>query len=134
MEQVRIDKYLWAIRLFKTRSLATKACNAGKVKHNGVSIKPSFQVREGMVISARVHHVLRTIEVVKLIDKRVGASIAETCYKDLTPKEEFERVRSERSRLLSHEKRDRGIGRPTKKERRDIEDFKSGGFDDWEDW
>ncbi len=132
MDQVRIDKYMWAIRLFKTRSLATKACNAGKVKIDGISIKPAHQVRVGTVFTVRVNHLLKTIEVVQLIEKRVGAKIAAECYKDLTPEEDVAKVKS--AAFYSHEQRERGVGRPTKKERREIEDFKDDALDDWEEW
>lgn len=132
MEEVRIDKYLWAIRLYKTRSLATKACNAGKVKINGISIKPSHIVKVGTIFTCRVNHLLKTIEVVQVIDKRVGAKIAVECYKDLTPEEDKVQVKS--AAFYSHEQRDAGIGRPTKRERRQIDDFKEDSFDDWEEW
>ncbi len=133
MEQTRIDKYMWAIRLFKTRSSATKACLAGKVKINGDSVKPSQNIAVGTVFTARVNYMLKSIQVDKVIDKRVGAKIAQECYTDLTPEEEIQN-RKQRS-AFTHEYRNRGVGRPTKKERREIEDFKEDtNFEGWEDW
>lgn len=132
MEQVRIDKYLWSIRLFKTRTMATTACNAGKVKIDGQSVKPAYNIKVGDVFSVRVNYQVKEIEVVQLIEKRVGAKVAVECYKDVTPEEL--KVDMHRSAFYNSERRDRGTGRPTKKERRDIEDFKSDEFDDWEDW
>lgn len=132
MEEVRIDKYLWAIRLFKTRTKATKACNAGKVKIDGQSVKPAQTIQVGHVFTVRVNHEVKTIEVVELVEKRVGFSIAKTCYKDITPEED--KLNVNKSAFYSSERRDRGTGRPTKKERRDIEEFKDNDFDGWEDW
>lgn len=132
MEQVRIDKYLWSIRLFKTRTMATTACNAGKVKIEGQSVKPAYQVKVGDVFSVRVNYQVKHIKALKLIEKRVGAKVAVECYKDVTPDEL--KVDVNRSAFYNRERRDRGTGRPTKKERRDIEDFKKDEFEDWEDW
>jgi len=122
MTKTRIDKYLWAIRIFKTRSLATTACNAGKVKINGQSIKPSYQIKVDDVFTVRKNHQVHTLQVLALIEKRVGAKIAVTCYKDITPEED--KINIHRSAFYARERRDRGSGRPTKKERRDIEEFK----------
>ena len=133
MEETRIDKYLWAIRLFKTRSLATKTCNAGKVKIDGNSVKPSQLIRVGDVFSVRVNYEVKTIEVVEVIEKRVGYEIAKNCYKDITPEED--KINRQSPTFISNERRDRGTGRPTKKERRDIEEFKDdNGYEGWEDW
>lgn len=132
LSQVRIDKYLWAIRFFKTRTLATTACNAGKVKINGQSIKPAYKVKVGDVFSVRKNHQVLTIEVLQVIEKRVGAKIAVECYKDITPEED--KVNIHRSAFYTNERRDRGTGRPTKKERRDIQEFKEDDFENWEEW
>lgn len=132
IEAVRIDKYLWAIRIFKTRTIATTACNAGKVKINDQNVKPSYKVKSGDVFKVRVNHQVRTIEVVNIIEKRVGAKIAVECYNDITPEED--KIDFAKAAFHSPERRDRGAGRPTKKERRDIENFKEEDFDDWENW
>jgi len=132
MNQVRIDKYLCAIRFFKTRSKATTACNAGKVKINGQSVKPSTQLKIGDIFSIRKNHQVHIIEVTDLIEKRVAAKIAVECYKDITPEED--KINIHRSAFYNNERRDKGIGRPTKKQRRDIEDFKQDDFENWEDW
>ena len=132
MEEVRIDKYLWAIRLFKTRTKATTACNAGKVKLNGQSVKPAQSIQVGDVFKVRINHEVKTIEVVQLLEKRVGYSIAKECYRDITP--ENEKLNVQKSAFFTSERRDRGTGRPTKKERREIEDFKDYRFEGWEDW
>lgn len=132
MNEVRIDKYLWAIRFFKTRTKATTACNAGKVKMDGNSVKPSQNVKIGDVFKVRINHEVKTIEILQLLDKRVGFQIAKDCYKDITP--EDEKLNVQRSAFYTSERRDRGTGRPTKKERREIEDFKTEDFEDWEEW
>ena len=132
MEEVRIDKYIWSIRLFKTRTLATKKCNAGKVKIDGNSVKPAQTIQVGDVFTVRKYHQVKTIKVLKLIKKRVGYDIAKDCYKDITPEED--KIDVHRSAFYTSERRDQGTGRPTKKERREIEDFKRNSYDDWEEW
>ncbi|MCO5232361.1 MAG: RNA-binding S4 domain-containing protein [Chitinophagales bacterium] len=123
LAKTRIDKWLWATRWFKTRTLATDACSAGKVKVEGQNVKPSFQVQVGQVIVFQKTGIKYTIQVENIIEKRVGAPQAQTCYIDLTPPEDKERLGS--SFTHHFEIRDRGIGRPTKKDRREIEKFKS---------
>ncbi len=121
--KVRIDKWLWAIRLYKSRSVSTDACKSGKVKVNDKSVKPSLIVEEGMQISINKKEKKWVIQVVNLIDKIVGAAIALKCYEDLSPIQEP----TENSPAFFYtvpEKRDRGTGRPTKKERRIIDKFK----------
>ena len=125
-EKLRIDKYLWAIRLFKTRSLATDACKAGRVKFNGQNLKPSAIVKVGEVYQVSKGIEKKIIEVVELLYNRVEAKIAVTKYKDLTPVEETQAFKS-----LFHApnlKRDRGTGRPTKKDRRETDDLIGGMF------
>ena len=117
--EIRIDKWLWAVRLFKTRSLATAACAAGHVKVDGQPIKPARPVRVGEIISARAGNLHRTIKVTALLGRRVGAKLVPNYAEDLTPPEEYERVRelnaNSRPALLNYP---RGMGRPTKKQRR----------------
>jgi ribosome-associated heat shock protein Hsp15 len=122
LKKVRVDKWLWSVRIFKTRTQATKACDEGKVKCEGESLKASKQIEVGQVLTVRVRYQLHTYKVVKLIEKRVGAAIAETCFEDLTPEEEMQPVH--RSAFIHVGQRERGTGRPTKKERRQIDRFK----------
>ena len=126
-EKLRIDKYLWAIRIFKTRSLATEACKAGKVKLNGQNVKPSYEVKVGEVYQIQKGIERKVIKVVGLLDKRVDAKTAVLNYEDQTPVEETYAFKS-----VFHApvlKRDRGTGRPTKKDRREIEELKSEWFE-----
>ena len=121
MEDVRIDKYLWAIRVFKTRTDATDACKGGKIRVNGLDIKPSRGVRVGDVIVARKGPVSYTYKVLKLVDKRQGAKLVPDYAENLTPQEELDKLRAPVETFFL--KRDRGAGRPTKKDRRQMEDL-----------
>jgi len=126
-EKLRVDKYLWAIRVFKTRSLATDACKAGRVKLKGQNIKPSAVVKIGDVYQISKGVEKKVIEVVDFSYNRTDAKIAVTKYKDLTPVEETHAFKS-----VFHAptlKRDRGAGRPTKRDRRETDDL-LGSF--WE--
>jgi len=118
-EGIRADKYLWAVRIFKTRSLATEFCKSGKVTIDGDPIKPSRMIRLGDVIQVKKTPVTYTYQVTGLTEKRGSATVAAAFVVNLTPPEELERVR------IAHESafytRDRGTGRPTKKERRIID-------------
>lgn len=120
--EVRIDKWLWAVRLFKTRSIATAACKAGHVKLKGESVKPSHIVRVEQVFSVRAGDVNRTVKVVGLIEKRVGAKLVDQYLEDLTPAAEYLRA-SEDKRQPQAPRRAKGMGRPTKKDRRDLENL-----------
>ena len=116
---LRIDKWLWAVRLLKTRSLATDECRAGHIQVNGHKAKPARTVRINEVISVRTGPLTRTVRVTGLIDRRIGASLVDQYYQDLTPATEYERLKdSKRQPLFSTEK---GLGRPTKKDRRAID-------------
>ncbi len=119
---VRMDKWLWAARLFKTRSLAADAIKGGKVKVDGNAVKPSREVKEGDVIQVQVGQLHKEVEVKTVIKNRVSAKQVPEVYNDLTPKEEYERI--EFMNAYKAEWRDRGAGRPTKKERRLIEKMK----------
>ena len=119
MSEVRIDKYLWSIRVFKTRSEATDACKGGKVKVNGSDIKPSKAVRIGDMIVARKGPVTYTYRVIELIDKRQGPKLVPNYAENLTPEEEIAKLRTPVETFFL--KRDRGAGRPTKKDRRQME-------------
>jgi len=120
--EVRIDKWLWAVRLYKTRSIATEACRAGHVKFQGESVKPSHTVRIGQVFAARTGELNRTIKVLGLLDKRVGPKLVDQYAEDLTPAAEYLRAAQDRKQPQAP-KRAKGAGRPTKKERRQIEKF-----------
>lgn len=119
MAEVRIDKYLWSIRVFKTRSEATDACKGGKVRVNGNDIKPSRDVKVGDVIVVRKGAVTYTYKVLALIDKRQGAALVPNYAENLTPREELDKLRAPVETFFL--KRDRGAGRPTKKDRRQME-------------
>lgn len=118
---MRIDKFLWCVRYFKTRSIATEACKQGKVKIGGAKVKPSREVFPGDELLVRKNQIDYQLEVIDLPPSRVGAKLVNLYIVDKTPKEEFER-----SELLKYSQdyyRKRGTGRPTKKDRRDIEDW-----------
>ena len=119
---VRMDKWLWAARLFKTRSLAADAIKGGKVKVDGNPVKPSREVKEGDVIQVQIEQLHKVVQVKTVIKNRVSAKQVPEVYNDLTPKEEYERI--EFMHAYKAEWRDRGAGRPTKKERRMIERMK----------
>lgn len=120
-EKLRVDKYLWAIRVFKTRSLATEACKTGKVKLNGQNIKASHEVKVDEVFTIQKGPEKKIVRVKALLTNRVDASKALEYYEDQSPKPEEIPFSSS---FLFGGKRDRGTGRPTKKERRDLDDFK----------
>lgn len=122
MSNIRIDKYLWAVRLFKTRSMATDALRAGRIKLNGMPVKPSHEISVGEIYEVNIEQMHRTVQVKELLANRVGAKLVENYLSDLTPQEEYERIQM--ARQYSFEKRDRGAGRPTKRDRREIEQFK----------
>ncbi len=122
MSDIRIDKYLWAVRLYKTRSIATDACRSGRVKLNGLPIKPSHEISVGEIYELNIEQTHRTVQVKELLANRVGAKLVENYLTDLTPPEEYERIQMARQYGFEH--RDRGAGRPTKRDRREIEEFK----------
>lgn len=119
MEEVRIDKYLWAIRAYKTRTEATDACKGGKIRVNGNDIKPSRNVQVGDVIVVRKGAVTYTYKVLQLIDKRQGARFVPEYAENLTPPEELAKLHAPVETFFL--KRDRGAGRPTKKDRRQMD-------------
>lgn len=118
---VRIDKWLWAVRLFKTRSLAAEACRGGKVKVNEAPAKAARDVRIGDLLDVQTVEFRRKVRVVGLVDKRVGAAVVPQFMEDLTPPEEFTRKSDPNFRPPSL--RPKGSGRPTKKERRQLDEF-----------
>jgi ribosome-associated heat shock protein Hsp15 len=123
MDEVRIDKWLWATRVFKTRSQATDACRAGHLKIDGRSVKPSRPVRVGDVISASLGPLTRTVRVVALLDRRIGASLVPEHLEDLTPASEYARLREPGRAESGASSWPKGLGRPTKRQRRALERF-----------
>jgi len=119
MDGVRIDKWLWCVRLYKSRTLAAGACESGKVKVGGQKVKASRAVKPGDVISAVSGNMSRTIKVVKLLEQRVGAAKVPEFMEDLTPASEFQKTRQP----PGGEYRPRGAGRPTKRDRRILQSF-----------
>jgi ribosome-associated heat shock protein Hsp15 len=120
-EPVRIDKWLWAVRLYKTRSLATEACRGGHVRIGGQTVKPSRDVRVGDVIKARTGEILRTVKVTELLGRRVGPKVVANYMEDQTPAQEYLRVMREKEQAVAVPHRPKGTGRPTKKDRRQLE-------------
>lgn len=121
MDSVRIDKYLWAIRVYKTRSEATEACNGNKIKIAEVNAKPSKAVKIGDVIEVRKGSVLFTYKVLALSENRMGAALVPEYAENLTPESELAKMHAPREIILYQ--RDRGTGRPTKKDRRILDDL-----------
>ncbi|MBS9767261.1 MAG: RNA-binding S4 domain-containing protein [Flavobacteriaceae bacterium] len=118
---MRIDKYLWCIRYYKTRSIATEACKKGHIRIGGESAKPSKSIFVGDEITVRKNQVNYTLKVLDIPPNRVGAKLVDLYRKDTTPTEELSRLD-----LLKYSKdyyRKKGTGRPTKKDRRDLEDY-----------
>ncbi len=122
-EKLRIDKYLWSIRLFKTRSYASEACEKGKVKFNGVSVKPSKQVHENEEYEVKTEAKKWVIKVTGLLHNRVQFSEAINFYIDITPAEEIEKMQFMAAAFHTG-KRLSKVGRPTKKQQRDLSEFK----------
>jgi ribosome-associated heat shock protein Hsp15 len=122
VDSVRIDKWLWAIRVFKTRTLASDACKGGKVKMDGQNVKASREVKEGDVVDIQQGIIKKTFRVKVAAKNRVSAKLVPDLAEDLTPPEELEK--QQMLRQLNYEKRDRGAGRPTKRDRRDIDSLK----------
>lgn len=133
-DRTRVDKWLWSVRIFKTRTLAANAIRSGKVKVNGSPAKASYQLQRGDTLLVHKNGFNLEFEVVDLIEKRVGAPMAQQCYIDKTPEEELNKYKDWFMGKARTEFRDKGAGRPTKKERREIEDFKNWDiYDDFEE-
>lgn len=121
--EARIDKWLWAVRLYKTRSMATDACKKGQITMNGLPMKPSKSIKEGDIINVRKPPVTYTFKVLQAIENRVGAKLVPEMLENLTPKEQYEIL--EMNKISGFINRARGTGRPTKKDRRELDDFQS---------
>ncbi len=118
-ETIRVDKWLWAVRIFKTRSQATEACKKGHVSIDGLPVKPSRVIHENDVIQVRKAPIVRTYKILKLAEKRMSAKLVDGFMADITPPEELEILEMQKN--MNWFSRERGAGRPTKKERRDID-------------
>ncbi|MBZ4674388.1 MAG: ribosome-associated heat shock protein Hsp15 [Bacteroidota bacterium] len=134
MDEVRIDKWLWAVRIFKTRTIAAEAIKKGRVMVGGVAVKPSRMIRAGDVVQVRKPPVTFSFKVLALSDKRMGAKLVPQFMENITPLDQYELL--ELNKISGFVDRQRGTGRPTKKDRRDLEQF-TDQFDfenfDWDD-
>lgn len=124
--EVRLDKWLWAARIFKTRSIAADACKNGRVMLNGVKLKPSRMVKEGEIIQVRKPPVTYSFKVLKAIQNRVGAKLVPEVLENVTTPDQYELL--EMNRISGFVGRARGTGRPTKKERRELDNFTEPAF------
>ncbi|MGN1246174.1 MAG: RNA-binding S4 domain-containing protein [Muribaculaceae bacterium] len=133
-EEVRIDKWLWATRIFKTRTIASDACKKGRVTINGQNVKPSHGIRVGQVVDVRKPPVTYSFEVLGLIENRVGAKLVPNYLKIVTRRDQLELL--EMVKISGFVNRQKGLGRPTKKEGRELAQFTEEaffGFDDFDD-
>lgn len=121
MNEARVDKWLWAARIFKTRSMAAAACKKGQVSMNGAQLKPSRTVKVGDIVSVRKPPVTYSFKIKQAIEKRVGAKLIPDILENVTAPEQYELL--EMNRISGFINRAKGTGRPTKKERRDLEEF-----------
>jgi ribosome-associated heat shock protein Hsp15 len=125
MTRVRIDKWLWSVRIYKSRTQATEACKSGKIKLDNVGVKASTLVSKEDTIQIIKNGFKFKFKVINPIEKRVSASLAQECYQDLTPSEELLKYKDWFIQRRVFEHREKGVGRPSKKDRREIEDFKT---------
>lgn len=128
MDKVRIDKWLWSVRIFKTRTQATDACKSGHVRIEGDPAKPSSTLTGNETLQVKKSGFNLEFKVLKLIEKRVSAAIASECYEDLTPPAELTKYEDWFVGKKGVEFREKGIGRPTKRERRDLDKFKDDHY------
>ena len=126
--EARIDKWLWAARIFKTRSLAADACKSGRITLNGAQVKPSLIVKEGDEVGVKKSPVTYTFRVKQAIEKRVGAKLLPDILEDITTPEQYEIL--EMQRISGFVGRAKGTGRPTKKDRRALDDFAQNASED----
>ena len=132
MEEVRIDKWLWAVRIFKSRTLAVEACKKNRVMIDNISVKASRSIRVGDIIQVKKPPVVFSFKVLKLAEKRMGAKLVPEFMENVTSPDQYEIL--ELNKLSGFVDRQRGAGRPTKKDRRDMENFTGNiNFDDF-DW
>ena len=130
-ESARIDKWLWAVRIFKTRSVAADAIKNSRVTIAGSNVKPSHLIKAGDVVSVRKPPITYSFRVLACLETRVGAKLIPQVYENVTPQEEYEKL--EMSRISGFVDRQRGTGRPTKKERRQLDAFTDPVMFGWDD-
>ena len=121
MAEARIDKWLWAARIFKTRTIAADACKKGRISINGAQVKPSRMIKPGDVINVKKSPITYSFKVLQAIEKRVGAKLVPELMENITTPEQYELL--EMSKISGFIDRARGTGRPTKKDRRSLDDF-----------
>lgn len=137
MSEVRVDKWLWAMRVFKTRTISTEACKKGRVMMGGVAVKPSRTVKPGDVIEVKKPPITYTFRVKEVTQNRLGAKLVENYLENITPKSQYDIL--EMARISGFVDRRKGLGRPTKRDQRDLSRFKEDSFTadefflDWED-
>ncbi len=132
--EARVDKWLWAARIYKTRSLAADACKNGRITVNGTNVKPSHMVKVGETVSVRKSPVTYSFRILQAIEQRVGAKLLPQVYENVTTPDQYELL--EMARISGFVDRARGTGRPTKKERRSLDAFidpAACGLEDWDD-
>ena len=133
-DKMRVDKWLWNVRIFKSRSKATAACKKGRVSIGELTLKPSYLVKVDDKLDLRKDGYMLEFLVKELISRRVSAVLAEPCYENITPQDELDKFKSWFVGKGPAERRERGAGRPTKRERREIDGFKDEVFlDEWFD-
>lgn len=128
MNEARIDKWMWAARIFKTRSIAAEACKKGRVSINGAQAKAARVVKPGDIIQVRKPPVTYSFKVIQPIEKRVGAKLVPEVLENVTTPDQYELL--EMNRISGFVNRAKGTGRPTKKDRRELEEFTTPGFTD----
>lgn len=121
MSEARIDKWLWAVRIFKTRTIAAEACKKGRISINGSQVKPSRMVKEGEVVQVKKPPITYSFKVLQTIEKRIGAKLVPEVMENVTTPDQYELL--EMSRISGFIDRARGTGRPTKKDRRSLDKF-----------
>lgn len=121
MAEARIDKWMWATRIFKTRTIASEACKKGRIAINGAQVKPSRMVKVGDIVDVKKPPITYSFKVLQAIEKRVGAKLVSEMMENVTSKEQYELL--EMNRISGFIDRARGTGRPTKKDRRDMDEF-----------
>ena len=124
--EARIDKWLWAARIFKTRTIAAEACKKGRVMMNGLQVKPSRNIKEGDVIQIKKPPITYSFKVLQAIERRVGAKLIPEVMENITTPDQYEIL--EMSKVSGFVDRSRGLGRPTKKDRRNLEEFTAPEF------
>ena len=128
MSEARIDKWLWAVRIFKTRTIAAEACKKGRITINGSQTKPSRMIKPGEVIQVRKSPITYSFKVLQAIEKRVGAKLVPEVMENVTTPDQYELL--ELSKISGFVDRARGTGRPTKKDRRSLDEFTAPEFMD----